>query len=528
MNYTIVDGKVIYNALYNKDTKSGNYRECFIKGFTFKLKNKVTLTTINNIVRNVNWDIKELEKYIEYVNITENSEFQNTYSLYYIEGGVINGKKIIYSATVITDGKNIGKKNETNVFTQMISQCNSEYNKKIDKGYFLQKELTNFQKNDNNKLLAESNSTEPMSAELNSIENKVNDKLLAENNVENCKFYPMALHKWEESKDKIKFPAYVQPKLDGVRVLIQIDQSKLDKYPNVSKLSNVELDEIVLIYSRKLKPYLGFHDIKKQALNIILHYLFNYKLNVKCDLVSPNKSSDEMLVLDGEFYNPNINFEKLIGYVRNENDKDIKDIQFYMFDSFIYNIIDKICYIKKESFESRLQRNINLFKNINYNVFNLFKSDFISDFKFVETKLVNNEDEILVSLDNYIKDKYEGIIIRSKNGLYESSTNREIRSYQALKLKKFIDAEYPIKGITDGNKGKEIGAIKYILGLPDGNVFNATPNMTLIKRRELFVKYSNKKEFEKIKDKMVTVRYQELTDNGVPRFAKVIAVRDYE
>jgi DNA ligase-1 len=239
--------------------------------------------------------------------------------------------------------------------------------------------------------------------------------------------------------------------------------------------------------------------------------------------MNTNAFSMNMLVLDGEFYNPNINFEKLIGFVRNENDKDVKDIQFYMFDSFIYKLdfseksnSEKVD-IVKEPFEKRLERNINLFKNIPTTLF-----------KFVETKIVNNEDEILVSLDNYIKDKYEGIIIRSKNGLYESSTNREIRSYQALKLKKFIDAEYPIKGITDGNKGKEIGAIKYILGLPDGNVFNATPNMTLNKRRELFVKYSNKKEFEKIKDKMVTVRYQELTDNGVPRFAKVIAVRDYE
>ena len=113
--------------------------------------------------------------------------------------------------------------------------------------------------------------------------------------------------------------------------------------------------------------------------------------------------------------------------------------------------------------------------------------------------------------------------------MYETSTNREIRTYNALKYKKFIDTEYPIKGITQGNKGKEIGAIKYILGLPNGvDTFDATPNLPLETRRALYVKYKDVKEFEKIKDNLVTVRYQELTENGVPRFAKVVAFGNYE
>ncbi len=495
MNYSFDQEYIIFNKLYNKDVKSQRTRYWIISGIVGKIKNNSdninnNINNINNIIRDNEWDINEIKKLINIeknlINISKysNEQLKDYVSIYWIEGGLIDGKKIKYSGTLITQGKNIGKKNETNVLSQMISVCNSEYNKKIDKGF--NTIINSNMENSNMKNL----NLDSQNLTLNS--NQASSS--KENNIDKEKlFYPMAIHKWNENKEKIIFPAYIQPKLDGVRVLIKQKDNNI-----INNINNI------IIYSRKLKEYIGL-DIIKSACSEIFNYFSKIYKN-------------EYVILDGELYNPEINFEKLIGFVRNENDKLLNDIQFYIFDSFRVNNNMQII---PETFENRLNRLDDLFKNLK----SLKNSKII---KLVSTIIVNNETDIENNNNIFINEKFEGSVIRNKNGLYLSSTNREMRTYDALKYKLFTDEEYPIKAITQGNKGKEIGAIKFILGLPDGNTFDATPNLTLENRRELYEKYKNPNEFKKIKDKMVTVRYQELTKNNVPRFAKVIAFRDYE
>ena len=90
------------------------------------------------------------------------------------------------------------------------------------------------------------------------------------------------------------------------------------------------------------------------------------------------------------------------------------------------------------------------------------------------------------------------------------------------KLKKFIDEEFEIIDYTTPDTGKEVGCVIWICKTKDGKKFNVRPSGNYQERKNL---YKNAKKFI---GKMLTVRYQELTNGKVPRFPVGVAIRDYE
>lgn len=107
---------------------------------------------------------------------------------------------------------------------------------------------------------------------------------------------------------------------------------------------------------------------------------------------------------------------------------------------------------------------------------------------------------------------YEGQMVRLANSVYEHS-----RSKSLLKRKEFIDAEFKILDIEEGvgNRSGMMGRIKF-----EGFDSNARGSHEYFK--ELL---ANK---DKYIGKMATVRYQNLTPDGKPRFPVMIDIRDYE
>ena len=90
------------------------------------------------------------------------------------------------SHRIITTGKNIGKKNETTVFEQAVSEADRKYKDKIEKdGY---------------------------STDADNIEEKV---------------YPMLANKYDPDASKksgVIFPCFVQPKMDGIRCMTHVNK----------------------------------------------------------------------------------------------------------------------------------------------------------------------------------------------------------------------------------------------------------------------------------------------------------------
>ena len=283
----------------------------------------------------------------------------------------------------------------------------------------------------------------------------------------------MALQIYSKNKKHIKYPCYIQPKLDGIRLIAKYNNNKTD----------------IILQSRRLNEYIGFEFIEEE---------------IKI-LLNDNKN----LILDGELYNHNLDLQNISGIVRNEkSNKDKNKLQYYIFDCFEIN--------KNDTFEDRIQ-----LLQVKFNLFTNFKY-----LKLVDTLLVNNEKEGDKLYKDFINKKYEGIVYKNKNALYEYSNIKEIRSMQYLKRKKTYDAEYPIIGYEEGLHGKDKGAIIFIMKTDDNKEFRAVPNMSLKKRKELYKEAM--KDFKKFKNKLATISFDEYSQDKIPLRAKFISIRDYE
>lgn len=289
--------------------------------------------------------------------------------------------------------------------------------------------------------------------------------------------YPMALHDFKKFEKHIEYPCYVQNKLDGIRI---------------TGSYNKETDKVTLL-SRRLHDIYGFENVKDEIKRLLRN--------------NPD------LIVDGEFYNHSMNLQKISGIVRQQdiNHEDKLKLQFYIFDC-----ID----LKNElTFQERIVKL--------YEIFN--KTPNLKYLVLLDTKLINNSDEGNELYEEAIKEKYEGIVYKNAFAKYEYSEIKELRSYNFLKRKASFSNEYEIIGYESGIKGKDVGAIIFIMKTDDGKEFKSVPNMTLEERKKIYKLAT--KDFDNLyKGKLATIKYDDLSDSGtgVPLRAKFITIRDYE
>lgn len=142
----------------------------------------------------------------------------------------------------------------------------------------------------------------------------------------------------------------------------------------------------------------------------------------------------------------------------------------------------------------------------------LLKSDGLT-YKDCSVKLLdsieidNDEDKINEYHVRYVENGHEGVMIRSSVGGYVVGQ----RSVQLLKKKFFEDGEYPIIGVLEG-EAKEAGCAIFVCKTPEGKSFKCRPKGTVEYRRQLF------KDGSSLLGKMLTVSYQNLSEDGIPRF----------
>lgn len=190
------------------------------------------------------------------------------------------------------------------------------------------------------------------------------------------------------------------------------------------------------------------------------------------------------ITLDGELYAHDVPFNALSGLIRSHNG-DKSAVNFHVFD-----IVDH-----QTPFEQRL--------------YMLNTLELHHTIQRVTTYAANTAEEIRSAYTAFMADGYEGIIIRNPHGMYKNS-----RSSDIVKYKDFIDAEFVVHDITCSATGKEEGAIIFILRTRDGKTFNARPKGTHEERRSW---WDNRESMAFI-GHLYRVRYQELTEYGVPRF----------
>lgn len=137
--------------------------------------------------------------------------------------------------------------------------------------------------------------------------------------------------------------------------------------------------------------------------------------------------------------------------------------------------------------------------------------------KEVQTYGCDNEGELALSLESLLLDGYEGLMYRNPNSYYENK-----RSHGLLKVKTFRDEEFEVVDVEEG-KGKlqgKAGAIWCVT--KEGKRFKAKMQGTLESLTDYLV------NFESYKGRMLTVKFQNYTPDGIPRFGVGIRFREEE
>jgi DNA ligase-1 len=134
----------------------------------------------------------------------------------------------------------------------------------------------------------------------------------------------------------------------------------------------------------------------------------------------------------------------------------------------------------------------------------------------IETFSVNSKNNLQSYHDMFVSQGHEGVMIREASSTYEIGK----RSNHLLKYKTFQTEEYPIVDVKEGT-GREKGTAIWICKAGEQH-FSVRPEGTLEVRRGYLEKKDN------YIGKQLTVRFQNLTALGVPRFPVGVAIRDYE
>ena len=317
-----------------------------------------------------------------------------------IEFGQLDGKKQTVTRRY-TEGKNIGKKNETTAYTQCLNETKKKWTDKKDKENYKEELEENDENRENN-------------------ENKEKDK----------KFFPMLAHTYEpeskkNKKNDIKFPCFVQPKLDGLRCIMYLSDSEI-----------------------KCQSRTGTYF---ESLSHITEELKDFFKN------------NSNIVFDGELYTDSIPFEELAGLIKKKkispNDIErLKNVKYHIYDI----IEERLPYTNRLEF---INNNIN-----NFNYVTRVKTDFAED-----------KSNFKKYFGIYIQLGYEGIMLRNVEGLYKCN----YRSHDLQKYKEFLESEYVIGGFKEG-EGRDKGTVIWICKTDDNKEFSVRPKGSIEYRKACF------------------------------------------
>jgi len=346
---------------------------------------------------------------------------------YIVEHGQLDGK-LQETSTIIATGKNIGRANETGVYKQCCLEADSLWTKQKDrKGYS---------------------------------ENIPNAKPLR----------PMLAKSYDKDSHHIKFPCFIQPKLDGLRCLAKRTKDGVE------------------LLSRQGKRFTSIPHIEQQLM-----------------WLKPGQ------ILDGELYIHGEDFQNIISAIKRDTpSKRSKDIEYH-----VYDMISNEDY--KDRFEWLSQYLLPKHLIAIPTVYGIVKTDI----PLVAVCVCNNPSEIWEKHTIFTKDGYEGAILRNMLGPYEINK----RSFNLQKVKRFIDMEFPIVGVEEC-KGKMIGMCSFVCQTQKGATFKCMPEGSEEYRRQLYKDWQS--GCIKPGD-LLTVKFFAWTssENPVPRFP-IGKLRNYE
>jgi len=310
-----------------------------------------------------------------------------------------------------------------------------------------------------------------------------------------------------KKKKVIKFPCFVQPKLDGLRC--------------VSYAVRTENDIVVSLQSRTGAFFTGLPHIAAA--------------------LRPYLSQHPSIVIDGELYTDQMPFEELAGLIKKKkitaaDIERLKKVKYHVYDIYDHRRHD-MPFAERIDLLAAAVRRCGCVANDTHAVSSLavsggrvLRSDTDAQAAaaaaaaaaavsaivvLVRTEKIAVLSEFRRLFAEFVESGYEGIMLRNAAGVYRAN----YRSNDLQKYKEFMEDEYRIIDFTQG-EGRDAGAVIWVCETADGKEFTVRPRGTMEQRRAWF------NEGGSYIGKKLTVVYQELTEEGKPRFPVGKAVRD--
>lgn len=299
------------------------------------------------------------------------------------ESGQLGTASPVKHVEWITQGKNIGKANETSKMQQANLQAESDWKKKRDEGYKSLEDLGV------TKIEDVTGATIPDTL----------DRLLPKFNTDakgNVK--PMLAKAVDWSK--VKYPCLVQPKLDGVRCLMVVENG-----------------ENVTFLSRSGKEYTTLMHINN---DICSNYL------------AKQPDAFQSFILDGEIYSDELSFQEIVAAVKKQRPDSLK-LKFRAYDI-----------VSDEKQQQRWERTVDLVDSIQS-----------PHLQLVLSLRVDTKEGIKQAHDQWVSEGYEGAMIRHLDGMYGQGQ----RSSDLLKVKEFDDSEFKCITFERGQREEDLIAV---------------------------------------------------------------------
>jgi ATP-dependent DNA ligase len=273
---------------------------------------------------------------------------------------------------------------------------------------------------------------------------------------------------YDNIKDTSKHPTYFP-------MLATEFSDKIEKYPCYAQPKLDGIRCIVFKYN---------NDIVFQSRNNTIFQNFPHllmELNLLF-LKNPN------LILDGELYHHELGFQKITSIVRKKEHPELSKIQYH-----IYDLIDT-----SKTFEERYQQLSSYLKTS-------------ISILLVNTTLISSRKDMNSLHQTFINKGYEGIMLRNPHGLYK----QQIRSKDLIKYKLFKDSDFIIVGHHEGSGGVPV----FECITSENKKFSVNMKCSIEEKREMMENisqyYGNK----------LIVKYQELSEDGIPRFPVGLGIR---
>jgi len=265
---------------------------------------------------------------------------------------------------------------------------------------------------------------------------------------------PMLAVKYNDKR--VSFPVAVQPKLDGVRCLA------------------MKVDGNVKLLSRSGKEY-NLPHIQEALQNTL----------------------PDNIVLDGEIFNRALSFQEITSLVKKYR-KESEALNYWIYDMINLENKDIIFALRFTTIENIIR--------------NQHKS-------LIETPTftVISLEELQKIHAQFVKDGFEGTIIRSHFGKYEMGK----RSWSLMKLKNFDDNEFVIVDYAPSIQNG-INVPLFVCENKDGKLFNVFMSGTMEQKAEVM------SHIDDYIGKLLKVKHFGYTERGIPRFPVGIGIRTKE